>query len=165
VDRAAFLEEIREHGDEGDLAVAERIFDWAKQHRMRDSWHVRPSEHGEVFTPILKGIEWEPVVIEVGSTPPRLFLSGLNLRRHYPFKVEAKWQEVLDRLYVIPQVVPTEQNFYPYVELAAAASIPSGHGLRPQITLNPVEVCDHPTSATALACARFKRTSILVVLD
>ena len=116
MDRSAFTELVREHGNEADVRVLGRTFAWSDEHDLRDTWEPK-SAHGEGWVPVMRRIEWEPTPIGVGSTPPRLFVSGEVLRRHHPFRMEKRWQSVLDQLYAIPHVVETEKGFYPNILL------------------------------------------------
>ena len=116
VDRPAFTELVREQGDEADVRVLGRIFAWADQHELRDSWEPKSAE-GDAWVPVMKRIEWEPTPFGIGSRPPRIYVRGEALRRHHPFRGEQRWQSVLDQLYEIPGVVQTEKGFYPNIRL------------------------------------------------
>jgi hypothetical protein len=116
MDREKFLELIRQHGEDADVEVMRRIFAWADERGMKETWEAG-SVHGDGYVPVLKSIEWEPSLLGVATDPPRLFVTGEVLRRHHPFKIEKNWQDVLDRLYQIPNVVQTELGFYPNVLL------------------------------------------------
>ena len=65
----------------------------------------------------MQRIEWEPTPIGVRTSPPRLFIEGDKLRRHAPFNMERNWDQVLERLYAIPQVKRTEGKTYPNILL------------------------------------------------
>jgi hypothetical protein len=119
--RERFLAEVARNGSVEEEAVMVRILDWVDAHGMRDYWQAKASVHGEGYAPAVKGIEWEPIPFGIGSDPPRLFVSGENLRRHHPYKIEAKWQAVLEELYSIPGVVRTELGFYPNIRLRQLA--------------------------------------------
>ena len=58
-DREAFTELVREQGDEVDVRVLGRVFAWADQHELRDSWEPKSAE-GDAWVPVMKRIEWEP---------------------------------------------------------------------------------------------------------
>jgi hypothetical protein len=116
MDRAAFTALVREQGNETDVRVLVRIFAWADQRDLKETWEPK-SAHGVGWVPVMKRIEWEPTPIGIGSSPPRLFVSGEGLRRHHPFRMEPRWQSVLDQLYEIPGVVRTEKGFYPNILL------------------------------------------------
>jgi hypothetical protein len=116
VDRATFTELIRQNGEPADVVVLGRIFAWASEHELKDTWESG-SAHGDGWAPVMKHVEWEPVPFGIGTTPPRLFVSGENLRRHHPFRADQRWQSVLDQLYEIPAVVRTEQGYFPHIRL------------------------------------------------
>jgi hypothetical protein len=116
VDRAAFTELVREQGNEADVRVLGRIFAWSDQHGLRDTWEPKAVE-GDAWVAVMKGIEWEPSPIGVGSSPPRLFVRGEGLRRHHPFRMDKRWQSALDQLYAIPGVVETPKGLSPNILL------------------------------------------------
>jgi len=116
VNRAEYTELVREQGNEADVRVLGRIFAWADEHDLKETWEPK-SAHGVGWVPVMKRIEWEPAPIGIASTPPRLFVSGEGLRRHHPFRMEQRWQSVLDQLYAIPHVVETPKGFYPNILL------------------------------------------------
>jgi hypothetical protein len=98
------------------VRVLGRVFAWADQHDLRDTWSPK-SAQGEGWVPVMKRIEWEPTPIGIATTPPRLFVSGEGLRRHHPFRMDKRWQSVLDQLYAIPGVVETPKGLYPNILL------------------------------------------------
>jgi hypothetical protein len=116
VNRAAFTELVREAGNEADVRVLGRIFVWSAQHDVKDTWQPK-SAHGEAWVPVMKEIEWEPTPFGIGSSPPRLFVSGEGLRRHHPFRMDQRWQSLLDQLYGIPGVARTPKGDYPNILL------------------------------------------------
>jgi len=116
VDRAAFMELVREQGDAADARVLGRVFVWADQHELRDTWEPK-SAHGGSWLPVMKRVEWEPTPIGIESTPPRLFVSGERLRRHHPFRMDKRWQSVLDQLHEVRGVARTENDLSPNIRL------------------------------------------------
>ena len=115
MDRESFVAEILRNGSDDEAAVMGRIFDWADGHGLRDIWSLPSYGHG--YYAVMQRIEWEPTPIGVRTSPPRLFIEGDKLRRHAPFNMERNWDQVLERLYAIPQVKRTEGKTYPNILL------------------------------------------------
>jgi hypothetical protein len=121
--KKTFLDEVREAVGDDAAKVAARVFEWVPDHGLRDYFGGR-NAHGLGYAPIIVGVEWRPAVFDVASTYGHIFLTGEELDRHAPFKIGTKYDELLRRLYEIPEVVRTEKGFYPHVPLAALADGP-----------------------------------------
>lgn len=109
MDRSAFTELVGERGNKADVRVLARVFAWSDQHNLRDGWEPSPA-HDEAWVPVMRSIDWEPTPIGIGSSPPRLFLAGEELRRHHPFRSEQRWQSLVEQLDEIPNVVRSDQG-------------------------------------------------------
>jgi hypothetical protein len=120
VDRSTFTELVRQNGDPDDVAALGRIFSWSDSHRMRDTW-TKHAVLGDEWIPVMKDIEWEPAPFGIGSTPPRFYVSGGELRRHHPFRNDQRWGYVLERLFEIAGVAHTKKDDYPKIPLRALA--------------------------------------------
>jgi hypothetical protein len=123
MDRAAFLEEIRRHGSDAEVDIAERVFEWAEEHALADHWNQNPSAHGNEYTPAIKGVEWEPVPFGMSTRAARVWITGENLVRHHPFRMEHRWGEILERLGAIRGVVIPPKGFYPHIRLTELADV------------------------------------------
>lgn len=118
--RAEYRAEIEgAHGSEA-AEVLDRIFAWSDEHGLSDTWETG-SVHGNGYVPILRKIEWHPSTMGVSANIGHVWLSGETLQRHYPFRLEKRWNELLERVLRTPGIVETEQNIYPHVPLTALA--------------------------------------------
>jgi hypothetical protein len=69
MDRKNFLEAIAGSGSETDVAVMRRIFEWADEHGLQDTYgaeRIRPP----AYAPRVKGVEWDPIPFVVSADSP-----------------------------------------------------------------------------------------------
>ena len=116
--REWFLKEVAVHGEEA-VEATEHIFEWASSQHLKDAWAAPHYEWGRSYTPVIPEVEGETAPFSVAPKYGHVFMGGKEIRQRHPFTLKNRWDEVVARLYEIPEVVETEGGYYPHIGLNA----------------------------------------------
>jgi hypothetical protein len=118
--RDDFLATLTTNAGEADAKVARRIMAWADDRDLRETY-LPANVQGAAFSPVIRGTRMDVSPFNVASVDPDVYVAGEGLRRQNPFDIRANYQELLDKLYAIPQVVKTPKSVFPHIALADLA--------------------------------------------